>query len=47
MTPIESSVDTTIDRAQLRAKTYWYEDGIVDIGVAAVFLMLGALFLVF
>ncbi|MCB0216590.1 MAG: hypothetical protein KDH92_08155 [Chloroflexi bacterium] len=46
MTPIESSVDTTIDRAQLRAKTYWYEDGIVDIGVAAVFLMLGALFLV-
>lgn len=45
MFPFAPSVDETIDRAQLRAKAYWYEDGAVDIGVAAVFLLLGALFM--
>lgn len=41
---IDASVDETIQRAQARTRQYWYEDGAVDLGVSAVFLMVAGLF---
>jgi hypothetical protein len=44
MSALKPSVDETIERAQARTKQYWYEDGAVDLGVSAVFLMIACLF---
>jgi hypothetical protein len=39
-------VKTELDRAEQRARQYWYDDGLTEIGVAILFLAIGALFLV-
>ncbi len=43
---IHLSIDDSIRDAGQRARSYWFEDGTVDIAVALVFLLLGALFAV-
>ncbi len=35
-----------VDRAEQRARQYWYDDGLVEIAAGVIFLAMGALFLV-
>ena len=35
-----------VDRAQRRARQYWFDDGLTDIGIGILFLAIGLLFLV-